>query len=128
MRKLWTGIFCGVALLGGALSLSAAEGSGGPSSTGLCFRALEPVQQPLWLTSPGCYQQMDCWDDELCREQCPTATTAVCVNEVCRFWLPGSSGPIVSGCPEQRDCADASHCVYSPGGITGSCVNDVCVC
>lgn len=84
--------------------------------------------KPDWLTSTGCYIMSDCSDTSYCWSLCPEAVTAACVNYVCQFTLTGGgSGPGGNACPQQRDCLDASQCLY-PGGLQGSCINDLCVC
>lgn len=95
---------------------------------GSCLPAAMQAPDLMWLHARGCYQMSDCMDDDYCWGLCPTATAAACVNNVCQFTLPGGGGgPGGVGCPEQRDCVDESHCVYF-GGITGACINNVCVC
>jgi hypothetical protein len=105
-----------------------AEQSQAPLAGGSCLAAAEQVPQPVWLTGNGCYQQTRCLDDQYCWDQCPTANSAACVNNVCQFSLPGS-GPGGGGnsCPYQSHCVDDSHCVFF-GGITGTCVSGLCVC
>ncbi|HSN86127.1 MAG TPA: hypothetical protein VL025_05180 [Thermoanaerobaculia bacterium] len=61
-----------------------------------------------------------------CWENCPDATTAACVNNVCQYTYGGPTPPNPQTCPSQRFCGDASHCDY--GSVQGSCINNVCVC
>lgn len=129
-KMLLMGTVLAAALWGSnAFSAEGAEKSLTLLTGGACPSTVVQAPQPLWLTSPGCYEMSDCVDDNSCWGLCPTATSAACVNNVCQFTLPGGggSGPGGGACPEQRDCADDSHCVYF-GGIYGTCVNNLCIC
>lgn len=102
-----------------------------PLATGgqSCLAEATPSQQVRWLTPNGCFNMSFCPDDDYCWSLCPTANSASCVNNVCQFSLPGGGGPGPSGnqCPYQSICAGDHHCSF-PGGITGTCVNNTCVC
>jgi hypothetical protein len=85
--------------------------------------------EPTWLTSDGCYNLRHCTESSECWESCPEASSAACVNNVCDITVPGGGGTGGGGggCPQQSHCSDPSDCVFF-GGITGTCINNVCVC
>ena len=69
--------------------------------------------------------QQSCSTDEQCQTNCPPASSAVCVSNVCKYtFLPIGGGG--TGCPQQRLCSNNSQCVY--GVLHGTCVNSVCRC
>jgi hypothetical protein len=122
-------------ILAGALALAtllsgrpaaAAEDAQAPQS---CLSLAVQAPEPLWQTSNGCYQMSLCRDDEYCWQLCPEANAASCINNVCQFTLPGGGGGggTGGGCPQQGICRGDYDCVF-PGGVTGTCVNNSCVC
>jgi hypothetical protein len=125
--RLVAGLVCVLALF--ILGPAMAGQSQAPLAGGSCFAAAAQAPEPLWLTANGCYQQSFCPNDDYCWDLCPTADTAACVNNVCQFTLPGGGGPGGGGnqCPQQGLCVSDANCVFF-GGITGTCVNNRCVC
>lgn len=124
MKTVLIGAFVLAALLGGWPAFA----ESGPASLpeGSCSQVAFQVPEPLWQTGSGCYNQSFCQSDAYCWELCPEANAAVCVNGVCQFTLPGG-GSGGGSCPNQGFCAYDYQCVF-PGGITGTCINNVCVC
>jgi len=114
------------ALLGGRPAI--ADSGQAPQSGGSCLSLAGQAPEPLWQTSNGCYQMSLCPDDEYCWQLCPEANSASCINNVCQFALPGGGGGGTGGgCPQQGICRGDYDCVF-PGGVTGTCVNNSCVC
>lgn len=96
---------------------------------GTCQASTAEAPRPIWRTPNGCNLMSHCPDDDYCWELCPTALSAACVNSVCQYTQPtGPGGPSGGGgCPLQSRCVDDYDCVFF-GGVTGTCVNGICVC
>jgi hypothetical protein len=125
-RFLFPALLCVFVLFAGLQTGTAAPPV--PSEAKACLSAASPTQGALWLRVDGCYNMMICPDDDYCWNQCPTASSAACINNVCQFSLPGGGGGSPgNGCPYESLCAEDYHCTF-PGGITGTCVNSRCVC
>lgn len=124
VKNILIGVFAIAALFSGR---PVAAGSGEPTlAAGACFSLDAQAPEPIFQTEDGCYNQSFCPNDDYCWQICSIALTANCVNNVCQYTFSNPPPP-PGGCPEQRFCADGGHCVF-PGGITGSCINNVCVC
>jgi hypothetical protein len=64
-----------------------------------------------------------------CWANCPSATTAACVNNICQYTYGSGGGPGGGGqgCPYQKFCnPEFNNCDY--GTVQGDCINNVCVC
>src|SRR5262245_68994 len=65
--------------------------------------------------------QSFCSTDQQCQTNCPSASSAVCVSNVCQYTFPGGGGGGTGGrCPQQRFCTSDSQCVF--GAVHGTCV------